>query len=78
MSVRLSELCELLGGELVGEGSVEITGISEIESAECFFRGFTDFFLLPGYLPVLLCKPGCTPGETTLIPFILKAIELGP
>ena len=34
MSVRLSELCELLGGELVGEGSVEITGISEIESAE--------------------------------------------
>ena len=33
MPVHLSELCELLGGELVGEGTVEIDGISEIESS---------------------------------------------
>ena len=33
MSIRLTKLCELLGGELVGDGSVEIAGIAEIESA---------------------------------------------
>ncbi len=33
MPVRLSELCGLLGGELVGDGSLKIAGIAEIESA---------------------------------------------
>ena len=34
MPIRLTKLCELLGGELVGDGSVEIAGIAEIESAD--------------------------------------------
>ena len=50
MSVRLSELCELLGGKLVGEGSVEITGISEIESAN---RGQITFLANNRYVEYL-------------------------
>ena len=33
MSISLSELCDLLNGELVGEGSLSIDGIAEIDSA---------------------------------------------
>jgi len=33
MSIRLSELCDLLQGELIGEGSISIDGIAEIDSA---------------------------------------------
>ena len=33
MPIRLTRLCELLNGELVGDGSVEVSGIAEIESA---------------------------------------------
>ena len=33
MSISLSDLCDLLNGELVGEGSLSIDGIAEIDSA---------------------------------------------